>query len=400
MTHRLLWSTGALATTVALLILAWRLGDGAPGDATLTTPWGDPDLQGIWTDEFRTPLQRHARYGGREFMTDAEFAELEEQRREAIGRDFRPPSGTEADVAGAYNALFDLGPKRISKRTSLIIDPPDGRIPPRTPEAQRRSALVREYTLAILAETDACRNRDALKKQFGNASCDGGTYSPNVPRRDEPIPYYNVSFLNRAHGPEDRSIAERCMGGQLPDFGGFRRVVQAPGFVAISYDVGQGQGWQRVVPANGGPHLPASIQLWFGDSRGRWEGKTLVIDVTNFSGKTDFHGAREHLHLVERWTRTAPNTLEYMVTIDDPTTWTKPWTVKQEMTRQNEQENRIYMDPRCHEGNYGLTGMLSGARAAEEAFAAGRGPDPASIDLYSTSIYFRRHDDDQFVFVE
>jgi hypothetical protein len=126
--------------------------------------------------------------------------------------------------------------------------------------------------------------------------------------------------------------------------------------------------------------LPAGIRQWFGDSRGHWDGNTLVIDVTNFSPKTDFQGSRENLHLVERWTRTAPGSLEYVATIEDPTVWTRPWTVKQVFTRQSEQENRVYYEPRCIEGNYGLPGLLRGARMDDLAFAEGRGPNPATKD--------------------
>jgi hypothetical protein len=170
----------------------------------------------------------------------------------------------------------------------------------------------------------------------------------------------------------------------LPDFGvgigSFRRIVQTPGGISIFYGVGQGQGWQRNIVMDGSPHLPSKIRQWYGDSRGHWEGNTLVIDVTNFSEKTDFQGSRENLHLVERWTRTGPNTLEYMVTIEDPTVWAKPWTVTQEFTRQGEQGNRIYYEPRCNEGNYAHPGLLRGARMQEAAFAEGRGPHPATRD--------------------
>jgi hypothetical protein len=175
-------------------------------------------------------------------------------------------------------------------------------------------------------------------------------------------------------------MSERCMAAVLPDFTGFRRIVQSPRSVAIFYDVGQGQGWQRIIPLDGSHHLPSHMRQRFGDSRGHWEGDTLVVDVTNFSAKSEFQGARENLHLIERWTRTGPDTLEYAVTMEDPTTWTKPWTVKQEYTRQNEQANRIYYEPRCHEGNYGLATLLSGGRASDKAFAEGRGPNPATID--------------------
>jgi hypothetical protein len=147
------------------------------------------------------------------------------------------------------------------------------------------------------------------------------------------------------------------------------------------YDVGQGQGWQRNIVMDGKAHVPASIRQWYGDSRGHWEGNTLVIDVTNFSPKTDFQGSRENLHLIERWTRTSPTTLEYEVKIEDPAVWTKAWTVKEEFTKQSDQENRLYYEPRCVEGNYGLPGLLRGARMEELAFAQGRGPDPRTIDI-------------------
>ena len=170
------------------------------------------------------------------------------------------------------------------------------------------------------------------------------------------------------------------MAARLPDFAGYRRIVQSPGSVSIFYDVGQGQGWQRTIPVTERPHLPAHVRQWRGDSRGRWEGNTLVVDVTNFSRKTDFHGSRENLHLVERWTRLDAETLEYVVTIEDPTTWTRPWAVRQEMTIQDGQADRIYSEPRCHEGNYGLPAQLAGSRIEEQAFAEGRGPDPATRD--------------------
>ena len=156
------------------------------------------------------------------------------------------------------------------------------------------------------------------------AACDGGKYDPTPsPRRAELPPRYNTARINRHDGPEDGALADRCLTGGLPEFGtafggSFRRIVQTPGGIAMFYDVGQGQGWQRNIVMNGSPHLPANIRQWYGDSRGHWEGNTLVIDVTNFSPKTDFQGSRENLHLVERWTRTGPSTLEYVVTIEDP----------------------------------------------------------------------------------
>ena len=130
---------------------------------------------------------------------------------------------------------------------------------------------------------------------------------------------------------------------------------------------------------NGSPHLPSHIRQWWGDSRGHWEGNTLVIDVTNLTPKTVNFNSGRNLHLVERFTRTGPDTLEYMVTVEDPTTWTKPWTVKQEYTKQSDEQNRFYTEPRCHEGNYGMPALLRGARVEDKAFAEGRGPNPAEI---------------------
>ena len=336
----------------------------------LKTPWGEPDLQGIWTDEYQTPLQRPATYAGKEFFTDEERAALD-AKRAAIELRPRADRGTERDVAGAYNQVY-MSIKRTGRRTSLVVDPPEGKIPPMTPEIQKQMAAEREFRLALLQATTTCKNQEP--------GCRGGKYGPPSPRREEAPPRYSTGNLNRVDNPEDRSMSERCMAAVLPDFTGFRRIVQSPGSVSIFYDVGQGQGWQRIVPVAGSPHLPSPIPQRFGDSRGRWEGETLVVDVTNFSPKSDFMGSRENRHLVERWTRTGPNTLEYIVTIEDPATWTKPWTVKQEYSRQSDQANRIYYEPRCHDGNFGLPGLLAGGRTKDKAFAAGRGPDPATLD--------------------
>ena len=334
------------------------------------TPWAEPDLQGIWTDVYLTPLQRSARNAGKEVFTDGERAALDKERATIELRP-RQAGGTERDVAGAYNAVF-MSMKPTGRRTSLVVDPPDGRIPPMTPEVQKRIDAERAYRLGLMQATTTCKNQDP--------ACRGGKYGPPSPRRAEPPPRYSTGNINRVDNPEDRSRSERCMAAVLPDFSGYRRIVQSPGSVAIFYDVGPGQGWHRNIPVDGSPHLPSHIRQRFGDSRARWEGETLVVDVTNFSPTAEFMGSRENLHLIERWTRTGPNTIEYAVTIDDQTTWTKPWTVKQEYTRQDERANRIYYEPRCHEGNYGLAAVLAGGRAADKAFAEGRGPHPASID--------------------
>jgi hypothetical protein len=375
----------AAAIAVAGLVVVAAQGQ---TDGPLRTSWGEPDLQGIWTDEFDTPLERPAQYGEREFLTDAERAERDKQRAAQLGRDRRVERGTELDVAGAYNAVFTTA-RRTGRRTSMVVDPPNGRVPATTTEAQRIAAEDRQYRLALLQSTETCRTK--------SPACAGGTYDPNPsPRRNEVPTRYNTGRLNRWDNPEDGALADRCLSdntGGLPvfqsGFGGvFRRIVQTPGGITMYYDVGQGQGFQRNIVMNGSPHLPSHVRQWYGDSRGRWEGDTLVVDVTNFSPKMNYRGSRENLHLVERYRRTGPDTLEYTVTIEDPTVWTRPWTVKQELTKQNEKENRIYYEPRCHEGNYALAGMLHGARVADREFAEGRGPHPATKDNATDFVVF------------
>jgi hypothetical protein len=353
---------------------------------TLTTPWGAPDLQGIWTDETDTPLQRSPKFANQEFFTEAQRAELDQQRSAMRGRDRRAERGTVADVAGAYNDVFTPR-KRTGARTSRIVDPPNGRLPPLTPEAQRTAAAEREFRLVLLQATETCKNNEL--------PCRGGKYDPTPsPRFADLPPRYNTATINRYDRSEDAALAVRCLMGGLPEVGtlgaiadriSFRRIVQTPGGISMFYDVGQGQGWQRNIVMNGSPHLPANIQQWYGDSRGHWEGDTLVIDVTNFSPKTDFQGSRENLHVVERWTRTSPTTLDYAVTVEDPTVWVRSWTAKQEFTLQSNEENRIYPEPRCIEGNYGLPGLLHGHRVQEIEFAAGRGADPRTISTIAAN---------------
>src|SRR5229473_4575805 len=346
-----------------------------PPAPALTTPWGEPDLQGIWTDETDTPLQRSPKFATQEFFTEVQRAELDQERSALLRRDRRVERGTELDVAGAYNALF-FSQKRTGARTSMIVDPANGRIPPLTPEAQKTAGADREFRLALLQATETCRSK--------SVACSGGKYDPTPsPRLAELPPRYNTARMNRHDGSEDGSLPDRCLTGGLPEFGSpagsFRRTVQTPGGISIFYDVGQGQGWQRNIVMDGRPHLPANVRQWYGDSRGHWEGNTLVVDVTNFSPKTDFQGSRENLHVVERWTRTSPTILEYAVTVQDPTVWVRPWTAKQEFILQNNAENRIYYEPRCNEGNYGLPGLLHGHRVEELDFAKGQGVDPRTI---------------------
>jgi hypothetical protein len=373
----------------AVIVAAVAFFRPAATDEALRTPWGEPDLQGLWTYEVEIPLQRPASLGNKETLTDQERAALDKERAEILGRTAqgvrRYERGTEQDVGGAYNAAIFTTHRPTGQRTSLIVDPPNGQIPPLTPEAQQKRAEIRAFQLALLQPTDTCKNN--------MPGCAGGKYGPVSPRRSETPPHYITvvgaggpggggGAINRSFNPEDRNLGERCMGAILPDFGGntgfLLQIVQAPGSVAIFYDTAQGQGWQRIIPVRDGPHVPQQVRQWWGNSRGRWEGDTLVVDVTNFSPKTYFNGSQENLHLTERWRRVDDRTVEYTVTMEDPTVWTRPWTVKQEYKKQSDAENRVYKEPRCHEGNYGMTALLSGARAEERDFAAGRGPDPAT----------------------
>ena len=354
---------GAIATVMVLLQPA--AGGQGPGE----TPWGHPDLEGIWLDVYATPFERPAGVGDRELFTAAEREARDRARMVNPGRDRRGTDGR-TDVAGAYNAVYTSA-RPAGPRTSLVVDPPDGRIPALTPEARRDNELRRDWRLMLLRSTETCR--------LGGSGCAGGEYGPASPRRFDIVPFYNTGRMNRHFGPEDQSLGDRCMSGRTPDFNGFRRIVQGEDAIAIGYDTGQGQGYHRIVNL-GGNHPPSTVRLRHGDSRGRWEGRTLVVETANFSPKFTYRESGANRRLVERYTRIDEDTLEYEVTVEDPTVWTAPWTVRQELKRQNGEQNRIYYEPRCHEGNYGLPALLIGARVDEQAFAEGRGPDPFSLD--------------------
>lgn len=369
-----------LAWAVALMMLVaggWWSQDtlGQAPAAGQVTPWGEPNLQGVWTDPWDINLQRPSELGTRELYTEEEVAALDRKR---LGAEVRPRAerGSVADVAGAYDAVY-VSVRPTGRFTSLIVDPPDGRLPPLTPDVQQRRAAMRAFAMALKQHTDTCKEK--------KGDCADGTYGPPSPRLNERPPFYSMVNLNRADGPEDRNLGERCMGAQLPAFDGFWRIVQSPGVISIYYDIGQGQGFHRTIQITDRPHLPSHVREPFGDSRGRWEGQTLVVDVTNFEPYMEFQNSRENLHLVERWTRRDDKTLDYRVTVEDKTTWTAPWTARQVLERQESKLNRVYYEPRCHEGNQGMTGLLDGARAAERAFAARKGPHPASLDISSNS---------------
>ncbi len=366
--RRRLFSFGA-ATMLAIVFGLVQVAEVPVGGQSDTTAWGHPNLAGIWLDVYDTPFERNPEIGDREFATDEERQARDQARMINPGRNER--SGAAArDVAGAYNAVWTSA-KPAGPRTSLVVDPPNGRIPALTAEAQQRTEMQREWRLMLLQNTETCEKNAP--------GCRGGTYGPPSPRRFDVTPFYNTSRMNRHDGPEDQSMGDRCMLGVTPDFRGHRRIVQGEDSIAIGYDTGQGQGYQRIVNL-GGEHPASRVRLRHGDSRGRWEGDTLVMETTNFSSKFPFRGSAENRKLTERYTRVDADTLTYEVTIEDPTVWTAPWTVRQELKRQNDQENRIYYEPRCHEGNYGLPALLVGARLDEQRFKEGTGPEPFSLD--------------------
>jgi hypothetical protein len=349
----------------------------APAGA-LKTSWGASDLQGIWENEVLIPFERDKQFGTREFLTAEEIKERTEARLKQLesnkGRDRRDASA-ERDVAGAYNAIWQ-GEQiaTVGRRTSMVVDPPDGRIPPLTPEAAKRAKDYREFQLALIQATDTCKRR--------LNACRDGKYVPTPSaRRNDLPPIYNLARINRSDNPEDNATGVRCLGNQLPQIGNLmtQQIVQSPDAVTVFYNIGQGQGFSRVIPITNRPHVDSSVRMRYGDARGRWEGDTLVVDITNFTKKTDFRGSRENLHLIERYKRLNPTTLEYRVTVEDPTTWTRSWTAVADLTKQSDRKNEMYQQT-CHEGNYGLTGIMSNFRAIELAFAEGRRGDPAFED--------------------
>ena len=366
-------------TTVTLLL---HLTAGSVrGQAPSTTAWGPPSLEGIWLDVYATPLagisilatcirhlilERAAELGDREFATAEERA-----ARDQVQLD-RPP----VLVSGAYNAVYTSA-KPAGPRTSLVVDPPNGRIPALTPEAQRQNDVEREWRLMLLRNTETCRNNAP--------ACAGREYGPPSPRRFDAALFYNTAGrMNRHDGPEDQSLGDRCMSRRTPDLNGFRRIVQGDDSIAMGYDTGQGQG----VPARHLPERELSAEPDPSAARGlTWPlgGGNAGHRDHKFLPKFPFQGSGENRRLVERYTRVDEDTLEYEVTIEDPTVWTVPWTVRQELKRQSDEQNRVYYEPRCHEGNYGLPALLLGARMDEQAFAEGRGPDPFSFSIFDTA---------------
>jgi len=329
MTRRLVISGGFVALALAGAAVVSVGAQSAPATRPATsakaftakTPWGDPDLQGVWDYKTITPLERPANFGDRQFLNDEEVARLESNAAKRL--DSPPDENTPANLVHAPY-MTDPGRKvDEDHRTSLIVDPPNGRIPPLTAEAQQR-----------------------LTTRRGAGGRDGG-----------------------ADGPENRSSLERCITWGLPTailpglYNNNIRILQGPGYVAITHEMVHDT---RIVPLDGRKELSSKIHQWFGDSRGHWEGNTLVVETANFSDKTNYRGSGATLHMVEHFTRTGRNTVEYRLTVDDPTTWTKPWTVEEHMRTS---EGDLY-EYACHEGNYGLHNILEAARDEEKAAAA------------------------------
>jgi len=313
-------------------VSAFGQAQSAPAAKALTaprTPDGHPDLQGVWTNATLTPLQRPADLGSKQFFTEKEAEEYANRRLEQLNVD-RPESRRAGDP-GSYNqAFWDRGTSVVkTRRTSLVADPADGKIPPMTPDAQAKFERAR----AEMAR-------------------------------------------HPSDGPEDRNLSERCLmfsgvgPPMLPEpYNNNYQIIQSGDYVVIQAEMNHDV---RVIPTTAQPHLPNRIGQWHGDSRGHWEGDTLVVETTNvkfnnqshfgvvYAGMTD-----QNLRVTERFTRTDPETIMYRATIDDPSVYTKPWTIELSMTKSS---GPVY-EYACHEGNYGMVGILEGARMEEKRTA-------------------------------
>jgi hypothetical protein len=340
--HRLPALLGTLAIAVAGVLwlapsfVAQTASPAAKSNAP--KPWtpartvdGQPDLQGVWDFSTITPLERPASLGNKQVFTDQEAAAFEREENRRQNRDLIDPAkgGVQYPPGGVvpYNEFwYDRGNKVIgSRRTSLVVDPPDGRLPPLTSEAQKR------------ADARAAADRD---DQLGRGPADSW---------------------------EDRSVGERCLLGfnagppMTPGaYNNNMQLFQTASHVVILTEMVHDA---RIIPLDGQPHLPRHVRQWRGDSRAHWEGQTLVIDTTNFYRETSLRGSGANVHLVERFTRQDADTLLYEFTVEDLTTWTKPWTAQIPMRKSRD----VLYEYACHEGNSGMIGILAGARVAEKS---------------------------------
>ena len=328
--------TWPVAIAIAAVILAPSASFGQESYAAPRNDYGQPDLSGIWTNNSATPLERPEQLGDKATLTDEELAELtqkieafrdSEQAGDLLGDRLIQQALGNAEfqdfdvITGNYNAFW-LVERHLDNRTSLIVDPPNGRIPSLTDAASARATERRAYA----AE-------------------------------------------HPSDGPEDRTLGDRCLHFEAPRMGAgynsYFQLLQTPTHVAIFQEMGH---FTRVIPIDDRPHVDEDVRQWAGDARGRWEGDTLVVETRNYSPNARFSGASENLHLVERYTRISPDALRHEIILNDPDTWTQPWTV--------ELLHDATMDPifeyACHEGNYARPGILGGARLEEQAAAAGR----------------------------
>jgi hypothetical protein len=315
-----------VATAGVVAGYAGQAGNGRKGPAPAAwvmtrTPDGHPDLQGIWNFRSATPLERPPEFADKEFLSDQDVAAVE--RRAAELRQFDRPDGALLNTPPWW---VDFGTKVVqTRRSSLIVDPPDGKLPAMTPQGLKRQADVTKEHVA-------------------------------------------------ADGPESLTPWERCITRGLPAvmfpsaYNNYLQLLQTPGFVVIATEMIHEA---RIVPLDGRPHLAGSVGTWMGDSRGRWDGDTLVVDTTNFADRADFWapvggagmrymGGGGRLHLTERFTRIGADTIDYRFTVDEPATWTKPWTVAVPLTKTDD----LIFEYACHEANYNVTHMLGAARSA------------------------------------
>jgi hypothetical protein len=298
------------------------------------TSWGDPDLQGNFTNKYEqsTPLERPQEFEGRrvEDVSGAELANILEKRHRQVTE---RPAGV-----GPFQFRDTLDVTKAS-RAWLVIDPPDGKIPALTPEAQRR---IGPYNPEVEGGIQGILNsRQRTASSFGNGPFDG---------------------------PEDLTLWERCITRGLPGLmmphilGNSYQIVQTPGFVVIRYELVHDT---RVIPLDGRPHLGKTFELELGDARGRWDGDTLVVETTNFRDRSTYRNANARtLRLIERFTRTASDKIEWAVTVEDPTTWTRPWTFSMPLTMNDAEP---VLEFACHEGNYSVPHILSGSREVESS---------------------------------
>ena len=328
-----------LILAAALASAVWAQSAPSPAKAQSAytppkTPWGDPDLQGMWPGNFGVPMQRPATLGDRTTLTDAEFAQKQEQAKKQAAADSEEYLPKDAKP-GVNPPSYWTERGKPTRQASLIVDPPDGRLPALTPEEQKRRKEAR-----------------------------GGKGYPGE-WRGEAASYTDLNIYYRC-------ISRGVLGSMIPVvYNNGNEILQMPGYVVFRNEMIHEA---RVIPLDGRPHLNSAIRQYMGDSRGHWEGSTLVVETTNFtdldaigSNGAGYPGDPGHhnkdMRLIERFTRTGPNTLDYRATIDDPETWVRPWTILIALQRD---EHYQLLEYACHEGNIAMGDILSGARAEEK----------------------------------